>query len=108
MEYYRKKVKKRPTSTCVRKLPIYLSRSRSGAHYNQRLRRAPIQDILHRRSNGPVRMRILAIEDHRDSLEAIYRLLVFHHHDVTPARTLKDAVRLCIKDKFDLVICDIG
>jgi len=53
-------------------------------------------------------MRILAVEDDRDWLEAIYRLLVFHHHDVTPARTLKDAVRLCIKDKFDLVVCDIG
>ena len=53
-------------------------------------------------------MRILVVEDHRDSLEAMYRLLAFHHHDVTPARTLKDAVRLCISGKFDLVICDIG
>src|SRR2546430_15423362 len=61
-----------------------------------------------RRSNGLVGMRILVVEDHRDSLEAMRRLLAIHNHDITTATTLRDAVRLCINGKFDLVICDIG
>ena len=61
-----------------------------------------------RRSNGPATMRILIVEDHHDSLEAMQRLLARHNHDITAATTLSDAVRLCINGKFDLVICDIG
>jgi len=53
-------------------------------------------------------MRILVVEDHHDTLEVTRRILAIQNHEITTATTLSDAVRLCIKGKFDLVICDIG
>ena len=53
-------------------------------------------------------MRILLVEDHSDSLEALSRVLRIDGHEVTGAATHADAIRLCQAQHFDLVICDIG
>jgi len=53
-------------------------------------------------------MRILVVEDHRDSLDAMSRILARESHSVAGARTLEEAMRQCINGKFDLVLCDIG
>jgi CheY-like chemotaxis protein len=53
-------------------------------------------------------MRILLVEDHLDSLEAMQRIIARQGHNVATATTLQDAVRQCLDGTFDLVICDIG
>jgi len=53
-------------------------------------------------------MRILAVEDHADTLDLIRRVLAKRGHEVTTASTLAEARHQCEVGGFDLVICDIG
>src|SRR3954463_12693331 len=67
-----------------------------------------------RRTVGPVPvtrdplMRILIVEDHDDSLEALLRLLRMRGYAVAGARTGTEALEACEAADFDLMICDIG
>jgi CheY-like chemotaxis protein len=51
--------------------------------------------------------RVLIVEDHCDSADAMAMLLGIRGHTVDVARTLGDAVRLCGQQGYDLVLCDI-
>lgn len=52
-------------------------------------------------------MRILIIEDHKDSAVALSRLLTLRDHDVAIAGTLAQARAMCQPGTFDLLLCDI-
>ena len=54
-------------------------------------------------------MRILLIEDHHDTAQAISKLLSLHTHEVVIVGSRAEAHRICTEDRhFDLMICDIG
>ncbi len=53
-------------------------------------------------------LRILLVDDHRDTLQIMSRLLRKWGHQVTPADCLQVALRLASKEKFDLLISDLG
>lgn len=52
-------------------------------------------------------IRILLVEDHRDTAEVLSRLLHEDQYRVTVAGTLEEARRLCDEHSFDLMICDL-
>jgi two-component system CheB/CheR fusion protein len=52
-------------------------------------------------------IRILLVEDHRDTAEVLSRLLQEDRYRVTVAGTLEEAKRLCDRQPFDLMICDL-
>ena len=54
------------------------------------------------------RLRILLVEDHEDTVRAMSWLLRRIGHDVSVARTVRDAVAEARRDAFDLLISDIG
>ena len=53
-------------------------------------------------------MRILLVEDHQDTLEALSRLLKIEGHHICSVTTETAAIQACKNDAFDLLICDIG
>ena len=53
-------------------------------------------------------LRILIVEDHRDSAEAMRKLLALDGHDVVVAATVRDAERACRASPFTRLLCDIG
>ena len=53
-------------------------------------------------------LRILIVEDHADSAEAIKKLLVHDGLEVAVAGTVCDALRLCAESHFTRLLCDIG
>jgi two-component system CheB/CheR fusion protein len=55
-----------------------------------------------------VQMRILLVEDHRDSAMVTQRLLKGYGHDVEVAGSADGAMLLCKSNPFDLLISDIG
>jgi CheY-like chemotaxis protein len=54
------------------------------------------------------RLRILLVEDHEDTVRAMSWLLRRIGHDVSVARTVRDAVAEARQTPFDLLISDIG
>src|SRR5689334_23168587 len=52
--------------------------------------------------------RILYVEDHRDTVSVVKKLLERMGHEVTTAATLAEAHRICQSQQFDLFLCDIG
>ena len=53
-------------------------------------------------------MRILLVEDHESTRDALSHLLSKRNHVVTLAATAREARILAEKHKFDLIISDIG
>ena len=53
-------------------------------------------------------VRILLIEDHPDTLRMMQRLLERSGHQVTPAASQREALRLAEGQAFDLIISDLG
>jgi CheY-like chemotaxis protein len=53
-------------------------------------------------------VRILAVEDHADTLEVMCAMLTRLGHQVITATTLAEARRLCAAPGPELLICDIG
>ena len=53
-------------------------------------------------------LRILIVEDHRESAEALRKLLAFAGHDVVVAGTMREALRACRDGRFTSLLCDIG
>jgi CheY-like chemotaxis protein len=53
-------------------------------------------------------MRILLVEDHRDTREALARVLAKNGYAVETADDVAQAKQACKNQTFDLLICDIG
>lgn len=53
-------------------------------------------------------LRLLIVEDHRDTAELLSSLLELRGHEVTIASSVQDALRLANESSFDLVVSDVG
>ena len=53
-------------------------------------------------------LRLLIVEDHRDTAELLSNLLEMRGHEVAIAESVKDALRLAGEKSFDLVVSDVG
>ncbi len=53
-------------------------------------------------------MRILLVEDHRDTATVFSRLLSHRDHTVRTAASCAEARELCAEEHFDVLVCDIG
>jgi hypothetical protein len=59
-------------------------------------------------AHGPAGLRILLVEDHADTREALSDLLRMYGHDVQVAGSVTAALAAAGADPFDLVISDLG
>ena len=53
-------------------------------------------------------MRILVVEDHSDTLQALSRLLSHFGHEISLADRAQTALNIIDSKEFDVVLCDIG
>ena len=53
-------------------------------------------------------LRILLVDDSRDALDALAKLLRHEGHEVHAAMTVRDAVNVAEQKRWDLLISDIG
>lgn len=56
----------------------------------------------------PKQLRILLVEDHRDTRHAMSRLLTHFGHQTSVAGNTQRAIEMMASQRFDLVLCDIG
>jgi len=56
----------------------------------------------------PRQLRILLVEDHRDTRHALSRLLTHFGHETSVADSTRRALDMMASQRFDLVLCDIG
>jgi hypothetical protein len=56
----------------------------------------------------PKQLRILLVEDHRDTRHALSRLLTHFGHQTSVADGTRRALEMMASQRFDLVLCDIG
>ena len=54
------------------------------------------------------RLRILVVEDHNETLEALSRLLSHFGHEISLADGAKSAMNMIDSKEFDVVLCDIA
>jgi PAS domain S-box-containing protein len=54
------------------------------------------------------KLRILLVEDHRDTRHALSRLLTHFGHQTLVANNIKSALEIIASQRFDAVLCDIG
>ena len=67
--------------------------------------------IIMQLSSGTVtdqRLNILFVDDHVDTCRVVARLLTLMGHNVTTAVSVANALELAAKDRFQLLIADIG
>ncbi len=53
-------------------------------------------------------MRILVVEDHSDTLQALSQLLNHFGHDISTADNARSALDMIKAKEFDVVLCDIA
>ena len=53
-------------------------------------------------------LRILVVEDHSDTLQALSRLLSHFGHDISTADDARSALDMINSKEFDVVLCDIA
>jgi CheY-like chemotaxis protein len=53
-------------------------------------------------------LRILVVEDHSDTLQALSRLLNHFGHDISTADDARSALDMINSKEFDVVLCDIA
>src|SRR5258705_11664038 len=53
-------------------------------------------------------LRILVVEDHGDTLEALSRLLTHFGHEISVADDAESARKIIGSKEFDVVLCDIA
>ena len=53
-------------------------------------------------------LRILVVEDHSDTLQALSRLLNYFGHDISTADDARSALNMINSKQFDVVLCDIA
>jgi hypothetical protein len=58
--------------------------------------------------NSGKRLRILVVEDHTDTLQALSRLLSHFGHEISLADTAQSALNTIDSKEFDVVLCDIA
>ena len=58
--------------------------------------------------NSGKSLRILVVEDHSDTLQALSRLLNHFGHDISPADNARSALNMIKAKEFDVVLCDIA
>jgi signal transduction histidine kinase/ActR/RegA family two-component response regulator len=58
--------------------------------------------------DAPTPVKILLVEDHQDTAQALVEALRARGHDVRQTRTVADALRAASSERFDVVISDIG
>jgi CheY-like chemotaxis protein len=58
--------------------------------------------------NSGKTLRILVVEDHTDTLEALSRLLTHFGHEISVAEGAQNAQTMINSKKFDVVLCDIA
>jgi CheY-like chemotaxis protein len=58
--------------------------------------------------NSDRRLRILVVEDHSDTLQALSRLLNHFGHEISVADGAQNALKLIDSEEFDVVLCDIA
>jgi len=58
--------------------------------------------------NSGKSLRILVVEDHSDTLQALSRLLNHFGHEISTADDARSAVDMIKTKEFDVVLCDIG
>jgi hypothetical protein len=58
--------------------------------------------------NPGKRLRILVVEDHTDTLQALSRLLSHFGHEISLADTAQGALNTIESKEFDVVLCDIA
>jgi CheY-like chemotaxis protein len=54
------------------------------------------------------RLRILVVEDHSDTLQALSRLLNHFGHEISVADGAQNALNMIDSKEFDVVLCDIA
>ena len=54
------------------------------------------------------RLRILVVEDHSETLQALSRLLSHFGHEVSVADSAQNAMNMIDSKEFDVVLCDIA
>jgi CheY-like chemotaxis protein len=57
--------------------------------------------------NSGKSLRILVVEDHTDTLEALSRLLTRFGHEISVADRAENALNMIDSKQFDVVLCDI-
>ncbi len=58
--------------------------------------------------NSGKNLRILVVEDHSDTLQALSRLLSHFGHEISLADTAENALNMLESKEFDVVLCDIA
>ncbi len=58
--------------------------------------------------NSGRRLRILVVEDHGDTLQALSRLLNHFGHEISVADGAQNALNIIDSKEFDVVLCDIA
>ncbi len=58
--------------------------------------------------NSGKSLRILVVEDHSDTLQALSRLLSHFGHEISLADTAENALNMLESKEFDVVLCDIA
>lgn len=58
--------------------------------------------------NSGKNLRILVVEDHADTLQALSRLLTHFGHEISTAESAESALNMINSKKFDVVLCDIA
>jgi CheY-like chemotaxis protein len=58
--------------------------------------------------NSGKRLRILVVEDHSDTLQALSRLLSHFGHEISLADRAQTALNIIDSKEFDVVLCDIA
>lgn len=71
------------------------------------MNKAAIMDKIEK-SEPPVRQRILLIDDRRDSILPVQRMLELDGHEVISASTGPEGVALALQFTPDVILCDIG
>jgi CheY-like chemotaxis protein len=58
--------------------------------------------------NSGKSLRILVVEDHSETLEALSRLLSHFGHEISVADGAQNALNIMNSNEFDVVLCDIA
>ncbi len=53
-------------------------------------------------------LRLLVVDDHADTVRILGRLLAMHGHSVKTAGSVSDALDLASRERFDVLVSDVG
>ena len=83
-----------------------------GTKSDYRASRGIFEDMSEDRSRADYKsgksLRILVVEDHSDTLQALSRLLNYFGHDISTADDARSALDMINSKQFDVVLCDIA